>query len=1006
MGPWGLEPLGKAPIRGLFLVLLLPAQSKAQSKALSEGLSEAPSGAPDLVQAPWKEGTWPSLKKNLFFPLDAQEKTLALVPPGWPDPKMDPATSLKLGFPARAPVPKISFSLPLFKLPYPVYLKGSSTLISSLNECMRLWKEKRYGEAEIAYEAIIESTKNAPPGGLDFALPRLMAGLFYMHMAYHHAWAFDPQKVPPFEYGLEFAPGMEPSTALPLESGLALPSETPKGPGSPEPSALGTATPSNLEMTYFINRAATMLLNAIVKLDSKFLLAKADAPVDEKFWLDMVQQGFWVRQFKMKWQPLNFMPAQAVAKEPEEFLFEISLFALWNSFELFRGTWHYNFRAADSLSQILSRLKLSKETLFKLEKRPVFYSNPETYPLRSPIYLYPSHPQDFKSLVHLIQSTAHLQDKNFHGFLLSLQQCVKQAQSSVLGAVCLQSAALNYYQLGNLPLAERYFQLARESSPDFQASFPLSTYFQAQTFFWRGQYQRARELLEWVRDHQGDPHFAPWILTRLWETLQVEPKPQDFKTSDRAEAIDLELDQNFSSHFLGMEARLRRFCREGENWPQRTRSEVASSLQQYLFKMRPSLLPQAKACLLKYDLSMQKKSTSHKWESAASEMQKQLDAIEQFESQSSPAFYTELFEDQKEALELRNLMEAHHKKKCGPLMTLLDTHQDLLKKYLLVTPPAKKGKKQMADWDRGKAFHPYLKWGASEMRTLWHCAALTQDSKALGTIAFFDPLQNLVDPQWRKTAQHVQKMILSGDFQKQASFWNTVKSAYSKEWPKLLQNVTVKPALSVADPHFWPKLGLLKILLHRNFWHHKSPIQLDLVNHLKKTPWEVLEQKRFCYFTMEHWHQFGKNFPKMILHQKPTTFWLHHLTLVEEPPPPGKETRPKLAKGSGRALDHCLESLALKLMEVFLENPDLKVAQEFVIPYLEALSPEESWEDWVVLLQNYENTGLFSSEGYLERLQKILPFVADKETKEVLEYKLKVGMGFNPKGSWPFPSKL
>jgi hypothetical protein len=59
-----------------------------------------------------------------------------------------------------------------------------------------------------------------------------------------------------------------------------------------------------------------------------------------------------------------------------------------------------------------------------------------------------------------------------------------------------------------------------------------------------------------------------------------------------------------------------------------------------------------------------------------------------------------------------------------------------------------------------------------------------------------------------------------------------------------------------------------------------------------------------------------------------------------------------------------------------------------------------------VLLQNYENTGLFSSEGYVERLQKILPFVADKETKEVLEYKLKVGMGFNPKGSWPFPSKL
>ncbi|WP_148697503.1 tetratricopeptide repeat protein [Silvanigrella aquatica] len=831
---------------------------------------------------------------SYYFIVDFFSSTKEEVPKGWFDSRKNPENSLWTGFPPDLKRQPLKIHFPSYNLTRLAYFTSEDPYVSRLNICQGFWQQNRL---QMAYDCFFFLQMDLAKDGVAISsLVRLQVNIL-------HAFFF-----------LYLATNEE-SQLLVWNAKTVPPS-----------------TQAYTEGDHY-SMARVLFSYIATKVDDSVFMPKEKVDVIEPIYKEILNSPVY---FKLSNKISNKKTSVTLLKDPIDTLKWIQTvmpIVYANAMTMNQGImiWDRAFTSAykiENYFQYFNYPQMPEESPLVVNK----HINTE-----SEIYIAPKNNTDLVAAADLFRANAMIIARDPGKALEYVSAGIFRKAHPEISALLFDISANAYFDLDLLRWARRSYSWAELYSKSFASKVPSSLLYGAESAYWSGNYDVAKNGYERFIKLIGDPKYAPWANLRLAEIAERKGE------NERAKVIYEQILRKFYTHEVSNDAQVRLFCLYEKKLTKNTKRVEYEKVMEKIKNARDVLKKQAKTCMLRADLTnMQDDSFKDSKLNVIQKSEMQKKAIQSYAKEFPDSEFLVLFTDRLKELELAEGTFLTSKNSCNKLIDFYSKNRKSLNKL-------------------AKSNHKYvngLKWDSEDRLKLLRCSAF------IGNISLWNELRKSEIGQDGEPLQsYFYNLSIRPSVEVALTTYLTLKKS-SKSWVSKIKKIEKSSFEVTKADDFWEMLTLRELM---KFDLLMSKSSENLFNNAVsqdffKDPKLIYSSNTFCFWMLRASHQFSNNRWESIAQTKDKSIWLLLNTNLKE-----------------QKASPCESSFAKALFNVALTRPTPYLDQNILLPYLENRGFAVGSEDWLHYVQRIEKERGYQDKEVQDIYRKLL-----KEGKEPL----------------------
>ncbi len=807
---------------------------------------------------------------SYYFILDFVSSTKGELPKNWIDSQKEPEKSLIYGFPPELKRPSVPIYFPAFNLTKLAFFISDDPYISRLNMCQDFWIQNRLQKSYDCFFFLqMDLAKdNVPISSLIRLQTNILQAFLFLHLAtndVNNLYIWNAKIVPPSPQ--EFTEGDHYAMARVLFSYIATKVD---------------------DSTYLPTKKNASVINEIY--DNIY-----DSPVYFKVTTKIAGKKTSITHLQ---EPIDSI----------KWIQTVMPLVYYNSMVMNQGVmiWDRAFTSAWKLENYYARFDYPKMP----EGSPLVVESPSK--VTSPIFIAPRNNTDILSSADLFRSLAMLIGKDPGKAFEHTSSGIFRKAHPELTALHFHVTGNTYFDLDLLRWARRSYSWAELYSKSFSEKVPSNLIYGAESAFWAGQYEVAKNAYIQFLTIAGDKVYSPWANLRLAEIEELNGN-QTFAKNKYEQIL-----RNFDMHPVADEAQVRLFCLYEKNLTKNAKMVEYNKVLERIKTARDVLKKQAKTCMLRADLTkMQEESFKDNKASVEEKSNKQIEAINNFAKEFPNNEFMVLFTDRIKELELFKAPLFAEHNKCTQLIDFFVKNRDSLNKLSL----------------NNHHFIGGLKWDNADRLKVLRCAAFA------GNIDVWKEMRSHeVGKDGVPLHSTFYNLSLKPSVSNALKAYMQLKNT-SSLWINKVKKIE-KSSFEVIDrDDFWEMLTLRELLKYNLTMSESAQSLIDnaVAVDMFANPKLIYSSDTFCFWMLKASRQFNTANWESIAKTKTKNEWT--LLLTDE----------KIQKNQP-----CEASFAKKLNTHALTNSSVFLDTYILLPFLEKVGVADASEDWLRYVQRIE----------------------------------------------------
>jgi hypothetical protein len=835
---------------------------------------------------------------SYYFFADFYSSTKGEEPRGWFDSHKDPEKSLWVGFPPDLKRPPLNIFYPAYNLTKLANFISDDPFVSKLNICQNFWVQNRL---QMAYNCFfflqLDLVKNGIPlSSLVRVQVNILHAFFLLQLATNdvtdvHTW--NSKTIPPtpdnFTEGDHYALCRVLFTyvATQVDDSIYLPN-------------LKTSPKVNvIAPIYQVLYNSPVYFRFQTKiLGSKTSVVMLNSAVDSLKWVQTVMPVVYANTMTMNQGMLFWQRAFDAASKLE------------NYFK------NFNYPSMPEISPI----NIKKPAVVKSE-----------------IFISPKNNTDLLATTDLFRAMAMLIGKDPGNALEYISRGLFRKGNPEISSLLFNMSANSYFDLDLLRWARRSYSWAELFSKSYAEKVPSSLLFGAESAYWYGNYDVAKNAYERFLKLVGDRQYAPWVYLRLAEIDEIKGNNNNAK--DNYEIIL----RNFDESVVSEDAQVRLYCLYRKGFIKNTKKVEYQKVLNKIKNARLVLKKQAKACLLKTDLeTLTEDSVKDDKKNVVEKSLEQVKIIETYEKEFPKSEFISLFTNRIKELELSMGTFLASENACLKLINYYSKNRNSLNQLT----------KNNHNYVKG------LKWDNQDKLKLLRCAAFVDN------ISIWNEMRKTEVGKDGNPLQDIfYNLLLKPSVENALISYKSLKNS-SNEWIKKIQKIEKSTFDIITREDFWEMLTLrelmkLDLLLNKSA---SNLLNIAIARDLFANPKLIYSSNTFCYWMLRASNLFTEKEWVAVAQTKDKSQWLSlHTDLKEQKNYP------------------CEAALAKNLLTISISHPTAYLDKNILIPSLEYQGIANGSENWLQYAQRLEKERGNKDKEVQDIYRKLM-----KESKEPL----------------------